>query len=132
LPNTYGPVDGHWIIPVKTGKHLEAVMKVMETVTSDEVQMIASRQTARVTPLTNDAVKKAFAADLAFMKGKHVQSIFKSKPAAYPKPPLYDGNGKKHMNTAFDAYVNGTKDLNTALREAAEAHNKDIEAEQAR
>jgi ABC-type glycerol-3-phosphate transport system substrate-binding protein len=131
LPNTYGAVDGHWIIPVKTSKQKDAIMKVIEVVTSDEVQTISARQTGRLTPLKNGDIKKLVAADLPYTKGKNISGIFKSNPAVYPKQPLYVGNDLKHRNDAFNDYLAGAKDLNTVLREAEDKHNKDLQSEKA-
>jgi ABC-type glycerol-3-phosphate transport system substrate-binding protein len=128
-PNTYGAVDGHWMFPVKTGKNKDAVIKVIEAVTSDAVQLISAKQTGRLTPLKNEEIKKSLAADLEYVKGKNIPGIFTSKPAKYVKPPLYMGNGGKYRDDAFNEYLEGNKDINTILREAEEKHNKDISTE---
>jgi multiple sugar transport system substrate-binding protein len=127
-PNTYGYVDAHVAFMTATSKVKEDALRVMEVLTSDEVQKISTRQTARVTPLKNIEIKKQLGADLPYMKGIKVESIFKSKPAAVPKASKYNSIGNKYATAAFQEYMDG-KDLNSALREALEKANADIQRE---
>ncbi|MDF2722726.1 MAG: hypothetical protein K0Q59_2401 [Paenibacillus sp.] len=80
----------------------------------------------------NEEVRKAYAADLKGMEGKNVAAFFKDtlgKPAPTTK---YDAIAKTALNAAF-AQMGGNKvDANTALRQAEENINKQIDAEMAK
>jgi multiple sugar transport system substrate-binding protein len=132
LPNIYGSVDAHWLVPTKGGKHPDAVMKVLGAVTSDEVQLVSVKQSGRVSPLIKPEINRAFATELPYAKGKRLDSIFKSKPAPFLKPAAYDGGGVNIMKSAFDRYLKDEVDLNTALRQAEETHNAALSAEKAK
>ncbi|MBD2865105.1 ABC transporter substrate-binding protein [Paenibacillus oceani] len=128
LPNVYGQVDGNYVMPLKTSKHMDDVIKVMDAVTSEEAQLIGARQLGRQSPLKNPAIKKAIGQDMPHVKGKRIESIFKSVPAPYLPPALYDGKSSTVINEALDLLLGG-KDLNTVLHEAEEKHNKFLDEE---
>jgi multiple sugar transport system substrate-binding protein len=127
-PNTYGMVDLRVIAITPTSKHKTEAMQVVQTLTSDEVQLNNAKTTGRATPLKNSEINKAIGADMAFMKGIHTQSVFKSHPAAAPSVSEYEAQGKKLVNDAYKEYLAG-EDLNTAMRKAEELINKQLEAE---
>ncbi|WP_282942480.1 extracellular solute-binding protein [Paenibacillus sp. RC67] len=116
-PNVYGMVDTHVLTISKSTKYADAAMKVLEVVTSDEVQTISAKKTLRLTPLKNPEIKKALGADNPIMKDKHIDSIFKSKPAPAPVISPNHAKAKAILYKSFDEYLAG-KDVNTALREA--------------
>ncbi|MBD2861528.1 ABC transporter substrate-binding protein [Paenibacillus oceani] len=126
--NVYGQVDGNYIMPLKTSKHKDDIMRVIEAVTSDEAQMVSARQLARLTPLRNPDIKNALGADVPHVQGKRIRSIFKSQPAPYLKQGLYDGKSTNISNQALIDLLDG-KDLNSVLRDAEEQHNKNLETE---
>ncbi|CAG7640771.1 hypothetical protein PAESOLCIP111_04170 [Paenibacillus solanacearum] len=125
-PNIGGMVDVHAIGVAKTSKHKDAAMKVLELMTSDEVQLIAARSGA-ASPLSNPEMQKQFGADVAFLKGKNVQAFFKSKPAPTPQFSNYRTEAYSVFNPLYLDYVSGKMDLNTFIRTAEEAINKKIE-----
>jgi multiple sugar transport system substrate-binding protein len=126
-PNVGGMVDVHVIGVTKTSKHKDAAMKVVELMTSDEVQLIAARQSAAASPLNNKEMQKQFGADAPYLKGKNVQAFFKSKAAPAPQFSTYLGDVKKVLTPMFIDYVAGKSDLNTFIREAEDAINKKME-----
>lgn len=74
-------------------------------------------------------VAKAFGAEMAFLKGKHVEGIFKSKPVKYPIASQYRSKAEAIAKARFDEYAAGKIDVNTALARAEEEINKMIDAE---
>ncbi|CAG7622836.1 hypothetical protein PAESOLCIP111_02449 [Paenibacillus solanacearum] len=125
-PNTYGMVDPWIMFVAKTSKHKEAAMQVLEVLTSDEVMLQMSRNTAKLPPLKNPEMKKALGENMPFLKGKSMASIFKSRPAPNPSFTKYDADAQKLLEASFWDYVKDKKDMNTALRDAEEAINRII------
>jgi multiple sugar transport system substrate-binding protein len=124
-PNIYGYVDTHFMAITKTGKHRDQAMQAISVITSDEVQGQLMSSAGQISPLKNPELKKRFGADMPFLKGKNLDAIFKGKLGPGPAFSPYEKDGKKILDKSFVEYANG-KDLNTTLREAAEAINKTI------
>ncbi|CAG7616038.1 ABC transporter substrate-binding protein [Paenibacillus allorhizosphaerae] len=121
-PNTYGMVDAHYIFLTKTSRNQDAAMKVIEVLTSDEVQMAAAKTYARLSPLKDPELQKQFATK--FLPGVDLQPIFKSKPAA---GQIFSKYYPQSRDIVFDEYkqvADGKKDINTALRSAEDRINK--------
>lgn len=124
-PNTYGMVDAHYAFIVKTSRNQDAAMKVLEVMTSDEVQLAAAKTYGRLSPLKNPELQKQFGAE--FLPGVDMQSIFKSIPAPgtafhelYPK-------GRDSVLNEYKLVAQGKEDINTALLNAENNINKIIE-----
>lgn len=128
-PNVYGMFDLHIMAVSKTSKYKEEAAKVLEVLFSDDVQMIATKKTGRVSALKDPKFQQAYGADMPLLKGKNIQSIFKSKPAPAPRLSTYYSKASGIMTTKFQDYADGKKDVNTALREAEEEINKYIEGQ---
>ncbi|MFE5320480.1 ABC transporter substrate-binding protein [Paenibacillus sp. NPDC056579] len=126
MPNVYGMVDFAVIGATKTSKHKDAAMKVIEVFTSDEVQLLASRQRPVPSPLINPEMQKQFAADIPYAQGKNIPAFFKSTPAPAPRFSDYYTTARDILNKYYDDFVLGKKDMNTALREAEEELNQKI------
>lgn len=125
-PNVYGMTDFAVIGATKTSKHKEAAMKVVELLTSDEVQMLAAKKRPVVSPLLNPELQKQFAAEVDYAKGKNIPALFKSKPALAPRFSDYYTTARTILDKNYDDFVLGKKDMNTALRTAEEEINKKI------
>ncbi|CAG7658964.1 ABC transporter substrate-binding protein [Paenibacillus allorhizosphaerae] len=132
LPNTYGYLDAHFIVVTPQSKNKDAAMKVVEVMTSDEVQLKIARKYGKTSPLKNPEMKKQLAADMTHMKGIDLQPIFKSKPAAGMNFSKYYVESRKKLMSEYLNFANGSADMNTALRNAEEAINKYISTEQAK
>jgi multiple sugar transport system substrate-binding protein len=122
----------HQFFLTSTGKHKDQAFQVIQVLTTDEVQTHASKM-GRVTVLKNPDIDKVYASDLPWVKGKNLQSIFKSKPAK-----LVSNNDRysrwvlDELNKSFTQVHDGkVSDINTALRQAGEAANKRIAEDQA-
>jgi multiple sugar transport system substrate-binding protein len=121
-PNTYQAVNEHIIFVAKSSKYKEDAFKVLLTVTADDVQLLAAKQTGRLTPLTKSDIRSALG-DYAALKGRNYQGILKSKFAPSPKLSEYEAGTNKIIDDVFADYLNGKFDVNTALREAEEKIN---------
>ncbi|MDB5084117.1 MAG: transporter substrate-binding protein [Bacilli bacterium] len=123
-PNVSGKVDSHVLTISKGSKHTDEAMKVLQVVTSDEVQLLSVRKTARVSPLKNTEMQKEFGADMPVLKGKNIQGIFKSKVVAPPVYSAYESDAHAIEKQAFQDYLAGKVDVNTALKQAEDGINK--------
>jgi multiple sugar transport system substrate-binding protein len=121
-PNTYQAVNEHIIFVAKSSKYKDDAFKVLQTVTDDDVQLLAAKQTGRLTPLTKSDIRSALG-DYPALKGRNYQGILKSKFAPAPKLSDYEADTNGIVNTAFADYLNGNNDVNTALRDAEEKIN---------
>lgn len=124
LPNIGGIVDSFVIGMSKTSKHKDAAFKVVETLLSDEVQLYSARSLGYVSPLVNPQMKEQFGADMAMLKGKHVEAIFKSKIVPHDAYSLYRNEAHKILFEEHGQFIMGEQDVNTALRKAEERINQ--------
>lgn len=122
-PNVAGMYDLHIMSISKTSQHKEEAMKVLEVLFSDEVQMNATKKTGRISLLKDPKFQQAYGADMPVLKGKHLEGIFKSKPAPAPRLSIFYTKASSILESHFRQYVDGAKDTNTALREAEEEIN---------
>jgi multiple sugar transport system substrate-binding protein len=108
------------LVMSKVSKHKEAAFQVMKYLsTSDEVQTLLSQ--VGFGPSLKDAkFQKVFGADREVVKGKNISAIFKTTPLLLRQYTDYDGEATKALNAAFNDYLSGKIDVNTALRQAQE------------
>lgn len=126
-PNLYAFVDAQIFTISQTSKYKEQAAQLLSVVTSDEVQLLSARKTARFSSLKNPAMKEALGADMPFLQGKNLKSIFKSTAPAAPAFSPYDSSDVRNISfKSFEDYMKG-KDLNTVLREAEEKINQWID-----
>jgi multiple sugar transport system substrate-binding protein len=128
-PNVYGMYDLHVMTIMKQSKHQDEAMKVMEVLFSDEVQMMSTRKTGRVSPLKDSKFNEAFGADMPVLQGKHIQSIFKSKPASAPPFSKFYPKARDILSSQFKQFNEGKTDMNTALRDAEAQISQYIQGE---
>ncbi|MCC2686594.1 MAG: family 1 extracellular solute-binding protein [Paenibacillaceae bacterium] len=89
---------------------------------------LEAAQNGRASVLKDKELQKQFGAKLGSMKGKHIEGFF-TKPTAMPGfPTKYDDLGNKRLNDAIKKVLDGSADINSALREANELLNQDIAA----
>jgi multiple sugar transport system substrate-binding protein len=125
-PNTYGLSNPWMMLITKTSEHKDQAMQVLEVLTSDEVQLVNAREAAKLSPLKNPEMQKQFGADVPYLKGKHLEGIFKSQPAPAPAYSDFYSKGRSIVVKEFKEYLAGKKDVNTALRDAEESINQVI------
>jgi multiple sugar transport system substrate-binding protein len=127
LPNTGTQVNTPFfaISPASTKK--DAAFKVIAYLLSDEVQLEHNKD-GRLTVLKNESIRRQFGSNIKELTGKHIEAALKLTPAK-PRPyTIYDNYGVIRLGNALIDVVMSNKDINTALREADEWTNKDIEA----
>jgi multiple sugar transport system substrate-binding protein len=122
---TEAGLDIHLFEMYSKGKHQEDAFKVIDYVTSKDVGLLAS-QGGRVSALTDKDIQKAYGTELPALKGKHVEAIFKVKPAKLQYPSEYNSIVDAKLLAAFKSFMLDSQDLNTALRTAQEAADKEI------
>jgi multiple sugar transport system substrate-binding protein len=108
-------------------KKRDAAFQVIQYLTSEEVQLARSKL-GDGSVLNNESIRKSFGTDVPQYKGKNINAVV---PKQYAKPMAqtpYNAIGQKYYLTAFEQIATGGKDVNTALREAAELADKDIAA----
>lgn len=125
----YGMYDLHVMSISKTSKHKEDAMRVLEVLFSDEVQLMSAKQAGKLPVMSDPKFSEAYLQDAPELKSKQIQSIFKSKPAPAPAYSKFYSKARGILVGKFVEYVNGAKDVNTALREAEQEINKMIESE---
>jgi len=125
-PNVSTIVDSHVFSITKTSKYKDQAMRALEVFTSDEVQTMSTRKTGRMTVLNNMDVKKQIGKEMAFLEGKSLESIFKSKIIPSPRFSRFEfGANSTALDDAMYDYLGG-KDINTTLRELEEKINANI------
>ncbi|TMV48751.1 extracellular solute-binding protein [Paenibacillus mesophilus] len=127
-PNTFGNASVYVGTITQSSKHKKEALQVLDVLTSESFQ-IARAKSGSITTLKSAEVTKAFGSDMAFLKGKHVEGIFKSKPVKYPIASQYRSKAEAIAKARFDDYAAGKIDVNTALARAEEEINKMIDAE---
>jgi multiple sugar transport system substrate-binding protein len=118
-------VDSHNLSIASSSKNVDAAFMVVSYLTSLEPQLELSK--AGYLPVATDPeLLKSFGANQPELKGKHLDAVFKSKPAPFHKFTPYDSLATGKLSPALSEAEKG-KDINTALREASEAADKAIQ-----
>jgi len=91
--------------------------------------MMSTRKTGRVSPLKDSKFNEAFGADMPVLQGKHIQSIFKSKPASAPPFSKFYPKARDILSSQFKQFNEGKTDMNTALRDAEAQISQYIQGE---
>lgn len=111
-----------------TSQHKDDAFDVIAFMTSNEVQLAMSKR-GTFSALNNKDILAAFAQEAPdFIKKKNL-SVF-TEPNKYTTPTNiseYTSTANTELNTALTEVITTGKDVNTALREAAEKANQKIE-----
>ncbi|ULL16578.1 extracellular solute-binding protein [Paenibacillus sp. H1-7] len=126
-PQTGSETDVHTLSITSTSKHKEAAFKVIEVVSEDATQLEKTRR-GRQSGLKDPKYKESFGSGLQTLQGKHVAAIFQIIPAKPRFSDKYSDIAKNQIATAMNKVIKGEADINSALREAEELANKQIEA----
>ncbi|MGO4537505.1 ABC transporter substrate-binding protein [Paenibacillus sp. 2TAB19] len=119
-------INVHSLFVTKSSKHKEEAFNVIANVLSDESQEILSRG-GRVPTVENEAWEKVYGADIPVLAGKKVENIFKAEPRSIVRPHKFESKVRKFINEAAKNVAVGGQDVNTALRTAQEAIEKELE-----
>lgn len=112
-------------------KHKDVAFEILTYLTSEEFQSQHNRK-GFATVLTNSEIKKQYGQDMAKFHGKNVEALFPKQPAKPMQYTTFARAAQSAFQQAFYAHMLEGKDLNTALREAAEQVDKQIEEAKAR
>jgi multiple sugar transport system substrate-binding protein len=106
-------------------KYPDQAMQALNAITSDENQLNISRN-GKLAALKDPKYKQNFGADVPELKGKHLQSIFKSTPSPAQVISLYENSGRDSLNAVAKQVASGQMDINTALRTAQQDAEKKV------
>lgn len=112
----------------RTSKLRDQAFEILTYVTSDEMQTYVTKK-GYISILKDSSVNSHFAEDVPELKGKQAAALV---PAKFAEPTVFTpqyGLAEKRLHDAFKQFSDGKKDVNTALREAEELANKDIEVD---
>lgn len=112
-------------------EHRDAAFLVLEQLLSDEIQKERSAEKALATPLKSEEVKAVFGSNVDVWEGKNIAAVTSQQPAASVPYSPYNKYAQSAIRTAMVSVILNEKDVNTALREAEEQANQQIEAEMA-
>lgn len=114
--------------PTSMSKHKDIVFDIMTYLTSEEYQLEKSK--AGIIPVvTSEKVKAAFAQDVVGLKGKNVKALVPNQSAVPSVKTAQYSLGGGFFVRAATQIVKGEKDLNTALQDADEELNLQINAQ---
>lgn len=123
-------IDEHFMLITTSSKNKDDALKVIMTVTSDEVQRDMV-QNGRLTVLKDEKIKADFGKNLPLLAGKNVHAVLKTKPALAVVSTKHGAFARDRMMKAMEALVKREEtDVTTVLRKAEEEINKNIEANQ--
>lgn len=127
-PNTSLASSGHFLLVSSLSKHKEDAFRAIEVLIGEEVQKLIT-ENGRFTSLKDDTIKGLFGKNMKSMAGKNIKAVFKSAFATPFVPTTHDALVRPQLTEAVKKVTGGQTDINTALREAEEAANKDIAAQ---
>jgi multiple sugar transport system substrate-binding protein len=127
LPKIGTQVNAPFYAIPPTSTQKDEAFKVIAYLLSDEIQL-ANNKEGRLTVLKSEQIRKQFGTNIKELSGKHIDAALALAPAKPRSYTLYDNLGVVRLQQALSSVAVENKDINTALREAEELLNKDIEA----
>ncbi|ALS23376.1 MULTISPECIES: ABC transporter substrate-binding protein [Paenibacillus] len=116
----------HAIAINSQSQHKDEAFQVIAEILSDEGQRIIAKN-GRVPAIINPELEKDYGADIPVLQGKTVQNVFVGEPLQEHYIHPYESEiSKRLLEAAEDLAVKGL-DVNSAIRKATEAINKDVE-----
>jgi multiple sugar transport system substrate-binding protein len=107
-------------------KHKDEAFEVIQEILSDDGQRILARN-GRIPAIINPELEKEYGLDIPVLQGKSVQNVFIGEPLQEHYTHPYELEiGNRLTEAAEDLAINGL-DVNSAIRKATEAINKDVE-----
>ncbi|MDF2714971.1 MAG: extracellular solute-binding protein family 1 [Paenibacillus sp.] len=115
-----------------SSKYKDQAFAAISHILSEELQ-VSEAKLGRISVLSTERVKKEYGLENDLLKGKNKEAFVKNKFAASRASiTKYDTAAYGILRNKFKEVVLNGKDVNTALREAEEAINKDLEQKKAR
>ncbi|TMV52829.1 extracellular solute-binding protein [Paenibacillus mesophilus] len=126
-PGVAGSNKPLYFMVSKSSKHKEqAIAAIAHLMSSKEVQTLLSENGKMPVLLDKDA-QQAFGTKLGILKGRNTAAVYKHKMADLPYTNRFNRVVLLEMIAAGNNVLNGTADMNTALRNAEEKANKAID-----
>lgn len=120
------PVPSTLVINANSPFRDEAFLVAMEML-SKSVQLERAKNYGIASVLTDPEIKKEIGTGIPALNGKNRAAMQPANMAPSITFTEYTADVVSLLGTAFNTAMDGTKDVNTALREAEEAANKKIE-----
>lgn len=128
FPEKLGSTRGaqiHSLAVNSKSKNKDLAFQVIAEILSDDGQRIIARN-GRVPAVVTPELQKDYGLDIPVLKGKNVQNVFIGKPLQEHYIHHYEsGITARLTEAAEDLAINGL-DVNSAIRKATEAINKDV------
>ncbi len=116
----------HAIAINSQSKHKDEAFQVLAEILSDEGQRIIAKN-GRIPAVINPDLEKDYGADIPVLQGKSVQNVFLGEPLQEHYIHPYESEISVRLREATeDLAINGL-DVNSAIRKATDAINKDVE-----
>jgi multiple sugar transport system substrate-binding protein len=128
--DVHSSLEFHGVYMSEASKHKDEAFSVLSLLTMSRDVQLGLSKSGRVPAMNDPALVKEVGSD--FLKGKNVESIVKTRMAPLNNRSKWDNVGSvtgTPLNAAIQDIFNGGKDINTALREASEKIDKNVEAE---
>jgi multiple sugar transport system substrate-binding protein len=111
-----------------TSKHKDMAFQILTYMLSEEMQSKFAKDSTGLPVIKSQNALEQFGKDNPNYTGKNIKLFLPKKPAAIPSSNQYSNLVYGELNKAFGIAIRGEKDSVTALREAAEAAQKAIDA----
>lgn len=107
--------------------HKDQAFEIIAYLTSKEYQLQRAEEGRFLTTLTDKEIRGAFGKNNPMYQGKNVQAFWPLQYAPAGSVNKYNDTARVELQTAIRQMILENKDVNTALREAAERTNKKIQ-----
>lgn len=128
-PGIAAELDMHIFALSSMSKHQEETFKVLQYLTASEDLQGEFVKLGRALPsIQSDHLMAQFGSAYPVLQDKNLEGVFKSVSRQAHQAHKYDDLVRGKIRAAFASHLNEGVDVNTALRQAEEEANKDIEA----
>jgi len=125
-PNVGQGLFSDGFILTKSSKHQDVAFQVISYLSTDPEVQLGATKDGRITGLKNEEIRKQAFANNELAKGRNTAALLgQSYPVPAPSS-VYDRDAASLVNGKLLAFINGTLDVNTALREAQDLVTKKI------
>ncbi|MFE5324011.1 ABC transporter substrate-binding protein [Paenibacillus sp. NPDC056579] len=127
-PGVGAKVDAHILMVSSQSQHKDEAFEIIQYLTTSRDVQVEVAKTGRIPVQTDKEIRKHLGENYQSLKNKNIDAIFKNKMAPLPPFHVLDSSAVgKPMGDAVTAVTQNSVDINTALRTAEEAVNKNIE-----
>ena len=118
-------VNVHSLVVTKASEHKDLAFQVIANLLTDESQLALSKA-GRVPTVEGAQFEDVFGEDIPVLEGKTVDNLFKAPPRPVIKPHKFESKVRKFLAEAEKSIAVDGVDVNTALRVAQEAIEKEL------